>query len=149
VSGSASRYLYCRRNLKQLFETHVRDSVSHATLLNLFAIQATQCLTHCEWGPSVTPRFCEMEPKPLYVCPEFSHHSYSNNMVNRYNISFKLQTKILQIEHWVRNKFTIMQWWNLSADGASTGTTEEEVGFASFFFILLIPLISTATFDSI
>jgi hypothetical protein len=70
-------------------------------------------------------------------------------MVNRYNISFKLQTKILQIDPWVRNKFTIMQWWNLSADGASTGTTEEEVGFASFFFILLIPLISTATFDSI
>jgi hypothetical protein len=37
---------------------------------------------------------------------------------------------------------------NLSADGASTGTTGGEAGLASFFFVLLVPLILTPIFDS-
>jgi hypothetical protein len=31
--------------------------------------------------------------KPLYVCPGCSNHTYSNNMVNRYNISINYRVK--------------------------------------------------------
>jgi hypothetical protein len=58
------------------------------------------------------------------VCPRYSNHTYSNNMLNRYNISIKLQTKILQNAPWVRKKITeYSSGGNLSADGASIGTT--------------------------
>jgi cytochrome c-type biogenesis protein CcmH/NrfG len=59
----------------------------------------------------------------------------------------KLQAKLLQNDPWVRKKITIMQRQNLSADEASTGAIGGEVGLAFFFFILLVPLISTPTFD--
>jgi hypothetical protein len=36
----------------------------------------------------------KMKLKPLYVCPRCLNHTYSNNMVNKYNISIKLQAKI-------------------------------------------------------
>jgi hypothetical protein len=48
----------------------------------------------------------KMKLKHLYVCPGCSNHIYNNNMVNRYNISIKLQAKILQNNPWVRKKIT-------------------------------------------
>jgi hypothetical protein len=42
-----------------------------------------------------------------------------------------------------------MQQQNLSVGVASTGTIGGEADLASFFFILLVPLILTRTFDSI
>jgi hypothetical protein len=39
------------------------------------------------------PGFEKMKPKPLYVCPGCSNHMYSNNMVNRYNISINYRIK--------------------------------------------------------
>jgi hypothetical protein len=35
----------------------------------------------------------KMKPKPLYVCPGCSNHAYSNNMVNRYNISINYRIR--------------------------------------------------------
>jgi hypothetical protein len=34
-----------------------------------------------------------MKSKPLYMCPGCSNHTYSNNMVNRYNISINYKLK--------------------------------------------------------
>jgi hypothetical protein len=45
----------------------------------------------------VTPRFRETKPKPLYVYLGCSNHTYSNNMVNRYNISLNYKLKIYKI----------------------------------------------------
>jgi hypothetical protein len=75
----------------------------------------------------------------------------TNNMVNKYNISIKLQAKILQNDMWVRKKkkLQLSSGRNLRADGASTGTTEGEVDLTSFVFILLVPLTLTPTFNSI
>jgi hypothetical protein len=36
----------------------------------------------------VIPRSEKMEPKPLYVCPRCSNHTYSNNMIKQSNISY-------------------------------------------------------------
>jgi hypothetical protein len=73
---------------------------------------------------AIIPQSEKIELKPLHVCPRYSNHTYSNNMLNRYNISIKLQTKILQNTPWVRKKITeYSSGRNLSADGASIGTT--------------------------
>jgi hypothetical protein len=45
-----------------------------------------------------------MKLKPLYMCLGCSNHTYSNNMVNKYNISIKLQDKNLQNGPWVQKK---------------------------------------------
>jgi hypothetical protein len=52
VSGSVHRLslFILHRKPKDPFETHVWDSVWRARHLGLFAIQATQHPTHCEWG---------------------------------------------------------------------------------------------------
>jgi hypothetical protein len=34
----------------------------------------------------VIPRSKKVEPKPLYVCPGCSNHTYSNNMIIRCNV---------------------------------------------------------------
>jgi hypothetical protein len=71
-------------------------------------------------------------------------------MVNIYNISIKLQAKILQNDRWVRKKkLQLSTSGNLSADGASTGATEGEADLGSFIFVLLVPLTLTPTFNSI
>jgi hypothetical protein len=67
-------------------------------------------------------------------------------MVNRYNISIKLQAKILQNDLWARmKKLQLSSDENLSADGASAGATRGEADLASFIFILLEPLTLTPT----
>jgi hypothetical protein len=70
-------------------------------------------------------------------------------MVNSYNISIKLQAKILQNDPWVQNKDLQSSTENLSIGAASTGTTGGEVGLASFIFVLLVPLTLIPTFNSI
>jgi hypothetical protein len=43
----------------------------------------------------------------LYTCAaDVQITRIVNNMVNRYNISFKLQAKILENDNWVRNMIT-------------------------------------------
>jgi hypothetical protein len=51
VSGSAPR---------RLFGTHTRDNARHARCTCLFAIQAVQYPTHCEWGSS--PHINNIDP---------------------------------------------------------------------------------------
>jgi hypothetical protein len=70
--------------------------------------------------------------------------------VNRYNISLVYKLKSYKNEPWVRKKVTKQSSGrNLSADGASIGTIRGEAGLASFFFILLVLLISIPIFKSI
>jgi hypothetical protein len=52
VSSLTPHYLYHRRKLKLQFITHTRDNVWRARHFGLFAIQAMQRPTHCEWGPN-------------------------------------------------------------------------------------------------
>jgi hypothetical protein len=69
-------------------------------------------------------------------------------MMNRYNISIKLQAKILQNDLWAREKkLQLSSGKNLSADVASTGATGGEADLASFIFVLLVPLTSTPIFN--
>jgi hypothetical protein len=70
-------------------------------------------------------------------------------MVNSYNISIKLQAKILQNDMWVQNKDLQSSTENLSVGAASTSITGGEVGLASFIFVLLVPLTLIPTFNSI
>jgi hypothetical protein len=89
----------------------------------------------------------KMKPKPLYVCPRCSNHTYSNNMVNRYNISINYRVKSYKMTRGSKRKSTEL-CRILSICVASTGTTGGEAGLASFF-VLLVPLILTPTFDLI
>jgi hypothetical protein len=95
------------------------------------------------------PNFEKMKPKPLYVCPRCSNHMYSNNMISRYNISLIHKLKSYKMTRGSKRRLQSSSRGNLSADGAFTSATGGEVGLASFFFILLIPLISTPIFDSL
>jgi hypothetical protein len=71
-------------------------------------------------------------------------------MVNSYNISIKLQAKILQNDPWVEKNITEQSSGrNLTVGAASIGTIGGEADLAFFFFVLLIPLILTLTFNSI
>jgi hypothetical protein len=69
-------------------------------------------------------------------------------MVNRYNISLNYKLKSYKMTLGSERKITIKHWQNLSIGTASTGTTGGEACLASFFFVLLVSLISTPTFDS-
>jgi hypothetical protein len=90
---------------------------------------------------TVIPRSEKTEPKPLYMCPGCSNHMYNYNMIRQMQYLDKLQAKLLQNDPWVRKKITIMKQPNLSVGAASIGTAGGEAGLASFFFILLVPLI--------
>jgi hypothetical protein len=46
------------------------------------------------------------KPKPLYVCPGCSNHTYSNNMVNRYNISINYRVKSYKMTRGSKRKIT-------------------------------------------
>jgi hypothetical protein len=46
------------------------------------------------------------KPKPLYVCPGCSNHTYSNNMVNRYNISINYRIKSYKMTRGSKRKVT-------------------------------------------
>jgi hypothetical protein len=71
-------------------------------------------------------------------------------MVNSYNISIKLQAKILQNDPWVGKNITEQSSGrNLTVGVASIGTIGGEAGIAFFFFVLLVPLILTLIFNSI
>jgi hypothetical protein len=70
-------------------------------------------------------------------------------MVNRYNISIIYKLKYLQNDPWVRKNITIRQQQKSKRRCGSIGTTGGKAGLASFFSILLIPLILTPTFNSI
>jgi hypothetical protein len=48
----------------------------------------------------------KMKPKPLYVCPGCSNHTYSNNMVNRYNISINYRIKSYKMTRGSKRKVT-------------------------------------------
>jgi hypothetical protein len=48
--------------------------------------------------------FENMKLKPLYVFSGCSNHTYSNNMVNRYNILINYKLRSLQNDPWVKNK---------------------------------------------
>jgi hypothetical protein len=50
------------------------------------------------------PSFKKMKSKPLYMCPGCSNHTYSNNMVNRYNISINYKLNSLQNDMCVQKK---------------------------------------------
>jgi hypothetical protein len=67
-------------------------------------------------------------------------------MVNRYNISINYRIKFYKMTHGSKQKIT-EERRILSIGAASTGTTRGEAGLASFFFVLLVPLILTPTFD--
>jgi hypothetical protein len=48
----------------------------------------------------------KIKPKPLYVCPGCSNHTYSNNMVNRYNISINYRVKSYKMTGGSKRKIT-------------------------------------------
>jgi hypothetical protein len=50
---------------------------------------------------------------------------------------------------WVRKKKIIEYHGKISVDVASTGTTRGEAGLVFIFWLQLVPLILTPTFDSI
>jgi hypothetical protein len=50
------------------------------------------------------PGFEKMKLKPLYVCPGCSNHTYSNNMVDRYNISINYRIKSYKMTCGVQKK---------------------------------------------
>jgi hypothetical protein len=58
--------------------------------------------------PLVIPRSERVEPKPLYVCPGCSIHTYSNNMIQM-QCSIKHNKYILHNNLWVLKMFTQMQ----------------------------------------
>jgi hypothetical protein len=60
VSGSTPLYLYRKGKPKRSFKTHARDSAWCTGRLSLLTVQATQCPTHCEWGPS--PHINNIDP---------------------------------------------------------------------------------------
>jgi hypothetical protein len=67
---------------------------------------------------------------------------YSEHYGEQIQYPIKLQAKILQNDPWVRKKdYKESSSGNLSANGASTGATRGEACLASFFFVLLVPLI--------
>jgi hypothetical protein len=100
-----------------------------------------------KWSAGVTPRSEKTEQKPLYVYPGCSNHTYSNNMVNRYNISINYKQKSYKMTRGSERRLQLSSGRNLSVDGASTGTTGGEACLASFiFWLLLVPLILTLTF---
>jgi hypothetical protein len=68
-------------------------------------------------------------------------------MVNKYNISINYKLKSYKMTLWLERRLQSSSGGNLSVDGASTGSTRGEAVLASFF-ILLVTLISTATFGS-
>jgi hypothetical protein len=77
----------------------------------------------------------KIKPKPLYVCPGCSNHTYSNNMVNRYNISINYRVKSYKMTGGSKRKIT--ESHGIQSIGvASTGTTGGEVGLASFIFVV-------------
>jgi hypothetical protein len=86
-----------------------------------------------ELGPIVShPSSEKMKPKPLYVCLGCSNHTYSNNMVNRYNISINYTVKSYKMTHGSKRKIT--EWRrNLSVGASSTGTTRGEAGLVFIF----------------
>jgi hypothetical protein len=81
-----------------------------------------------------------MKLEALFVCSGCSNHLYSEQYGEQIQHLDKLQAKILQNDPWVRKKIT-ERHGNISVGAASIGTTGGEVGLASFFFILLVPLI--------
>jgi hypothetical protein len=48
----------------------------------------------------------KMKLKPLYVCPGCSNHTYSNDMVNRYNISINYRVKSYKMTRGSKRKIT-------------------------------------------
>jgi hypothetical protein len=50
------------------------------------------------------PGFEKMKLKPLYVCPGCSNHTYSNNIVNRYNISINYRVKSYKMARGFKRK---------------------------------------------
>jgi hypothetical protein len=96
----------------------------------------------------VTPRFQEQN-RSLHTCAQDVQITRTtNNMVNKYNISIKLQAKILQNDPWVQNKDLQSSTENLRVGAASIDTTGGGAGLASFIFILLVPLTLIPTFNS-
>jgi hypothetical protein len=68
-------------------------------------------------------------------------------MLNRYNISLNYRLESLQNDQWVP-KINITEWrGNLSIGASSTGTTGGEVGLVFIFWLLLVLLVLTPTFD--
>jgi hypothetical protein len=133
-----------RMNLRQLvvYRVHLIGSdqrcgtqwIGHGGLILL----AAPLLSHLS--------FEKMKSKPLYVCPGCSNHTYTNNMINRYNISLNYKVKSYKMTHGPKRKITD-KCRILSVGAASTGITSGEAGLASFIFILLVHLISTPTFS--
>jgi hypothetical protein len=58
---------------------------------------------------SVIPRSEKVEPKPLYVYPGCSIHTYSNNMIQMQCL-IKHSKYLLHNDLWVIKIFTQMQW---------------------------------------
>jgi tetrahydromethanopterin S-methyltransferase subunit F len=86
------------------------------------------------------PSFEKIKPKHLYVCPGCSNHTYSNNMVNRYNISTNYKVKSYKMTRGSKRK--IIEWHkNLSVGVSSTGTIGGEAGLVFIFWLLLVLLI--------
>jgi hypothetical protein len=60
------------------------------------------------------------KPKPLYVCPGCLNHTYSKNMVNRYNISINYKIKSYKMTLGLERSLQSGSRKNLSVDGGST-----------------------------
>jgi hypothetical protein len=56
--------------------------------------------------PLSDPGSKKTKPKPLYVCPGYSNHTYSNNMVNRYNILINYRVKSYKMTCGSKRKIT-------------------------------------------
>jgi hypothetical protein len=72
------------------------------------------------------------EPKPPYVCPECSNHTYDQQYGQQIQYLVKLQAKILTNDPWVRKKIT-WQCDILSIGADSTSTTEGETCLVFIF----------------
>jgi hypothetical protein len=99
-------------------------------------------------SPLSHPGFVKTKLKHPYVCTGCSNHTYSNNMVNRYNISLNYKLKSYKMTLGSERILQPCSGRYLSIGAASIGTTGGEASLATFFFVLLVPLILTPTFGS-
>jgi hypothetical protein len=74
------------------------------------------------------------------MCPGCSNHTYSNNMVNRYNISINYKLRSYKMTCGSERRLQ-SSGKNLSVGAAFTGTTRGETGLVFIFCLLLVPLI--------
>jgi hypothetical protein len=98
----------------------------------------------------VTPRFWELKPKPLYVCPGCSNHMYNEQYGEQIQYLVKIRAKIF-----TKQSLGLKEYYKqsnsdtLSIGVATACTTRGEACLVFVFWFPLVLLIWLPTFGSI